>query len=270
MTETRCCPYCQRSFHPSPYRLQQRVCSQPECQRHRRADYHRRKIQADPVYAQVVLDSRKQWRAEHADYQKTYWRTHPEAAERNRQRQRQLDRQRRVTSLVSRPAAISTTKPAVLRVFYIGTNNLESRRTRHPTAEWMIQVARNAADEGSGFLRGMRYLLHDRDTFLDVLWSSGIRPLALPPRSPNLNAFSGHWVCSLRQECLSKLILFGEASLRRALTEYIEHHHFERNHQGKGNLLLFPSPDVPLSPKSRTVRCRDRLGGLLKFYSRVA
>src|ERR1035438_2067727 len=50
--------------------------------RHRRADYHRHKIEADPVYAQVVLDSRKQWRAEHADYQKIYWRTHPEAAER--------------------------------------------------------------------------------------------------------------------------------------------------------------------------------------------
>jgi hypothetical protein len=55
-----------------------------------------------------------------------------------------------------------------------------------------------------------------------------------------------------------------------ALNEYIEHHHFEWNHQGKGNLLLFPSPDVPLSPKSRTVCCRDLLGGLLKFYSRVA
>src|SRR6266851_1706882 len=114
----------------------------------------------------------------------------------------------------------------------------------------MIQMARNATDGSSGFLRGMRYLLHDRDTkfcaaFLDVLRSSGIRPLALPPRSPNLNAFSERWVCSLRQECLSKLILFGDASLRRALNEYIEHHHFERNHQGKGNLLLFPSPDVP-------------------------
>jgi hypothetical protein len=58
LTETRCCPYCQRSFHPSPYRLQQRVCSLPECQRHRRADYHRLKIQTDPVYAQVVQDSR--------------------------------------------------------------------------------------------------------------------------------------------------------------------------------------------------------------------
>jgi hypothetical protein len=59
----------------------------------------------------------------------------------------------------------------------------------------MIQMARNATDEGFGFFRGMRYLLHDRDpkfcaAFLDVLRSSGIRPLALPPRSPNLNAFS--------------------------------------------------------------------------------
>jgi hypothetical protein len=82
--------------------------------------------------------------------------------------------------------------------------HLESRRvslaglTKYPTAEWMIQMARNATDEGSGFLRGMRYLLHDRDTkfcaaFLDVLRSSGIRPLALPPRSPNLNAFCERW-----------------------------------------------------------------------------
>ena len=157
--------------------------------------------------------------------------------------------------------------------------HLESRRvtlaglSRHPTSEWMLQMARNATDESSGVLRGLRYLLHDRDTkfcaaFLDVLRSSGIRPLALPPRSPNLNAFSERWVCSVRQECLSKLILFGEASLRRALAEYIEHYHFERNHQGKGNLLLFPSMDVP--PKCRTVYRRDRLGGLLKFYSRVA
>jgi transposase InsO family protein len=99
--------------------------------------------------------------------------------------------------------------------------HLESRRvslvgiTRHPTEEGMLQMARNATDEVSGFLRGQRYLLHDRDTkfcaaFLDVLRSSGIRPLALPPKSPNLNAFTERWVGSLRQECLSKLILFGK------------------------------------------------------------
>jgi putative transposase len=155
----------------------------------------------------------------------------------------------------------------------------ESRRvslaglTKHPTSQWMLQMARNATDESSGFLRGQRYLLHDRDTkfcaaFLNGLRSSGIRPLALPPRSPNLNAFAERWVCSVRQECLSKLVLFGEASLRRALNEYIHHYHSERNHQGKGNFLLFPSPGTV--PKCRTVHCRDRLGGLLKFYSRVA
>jgi hypothetical protein len=99
----------------------------------------------------------------------------------------------------------------------------------------MLQMASDATDETSGFLRGLRYL-HDRDTkfcaaFLDAMQSSAIRPLALPAKSPNLNAFAERWVCSARQECLSKLILFGEASLRRALTEYIEHHHFERNHQ---------------------------------------
>ena len=75
---------------------------------------------------------------------------------------------------------------------------------------------------------------------------------------------------AIRQECLSKLILFGEASLCRVLNEYINHHHFERNHQGKGNLLLFPAPAVPLRPMGETVRCRDRLGGLLKFYSRAS
>src|SRR6266404_6668444 len=139
----------------------------------------------------------------------------------------------------------------------------------------MLQMARNATDESSGFLRSQRYLLHDRDTkfcaaFLDILRSSGIRPLALPPRSPNLNAFAERWVCSIRQECLSKLILFGEASLRRALGQYIEHYHLERNHQGKGNLLLFPSPDVGRTPSRRTPRCRERLGGLLRYYSRAA
>ena len=77
MIPTCRCPYCQRVFQPSPYRLQQRVCSQPECQRRRRADYHRQKIRTDPLYAQVVRDSRKQWQAEHADYQKAYWQTQP-------------------------------------------------------------------------------------------------------------------------------------------------------------------------------------------------
>ena len=69
---------------------------------------------------------------------------------------------------------------------------------------------------------------------------------------------------------LSKLILFGEPSLRRALTQFTEHYHAERNHQGKDNLLLFPSHDDARIRRGRTVACRERLGGLLKYYRRTA
>jgi hypothetical protein len=115
----RRCPYCQQAFQPSPYRLQQRACSQAECQRQRRADYHRQKIRTDALYAQVVRDSRKQWQAEHADYQKAYWQTHPEAAKRNRERQRQRDRQRRITNLVKNNVALDLKRSAA-EVWLVG------------------------------------------------------------------------------------------------------------------------------------------------------
>ena len=66
------------------------------------------------------------------------------------------------------------------------------------------------------------------------------------------------------------LILFGEASLRKALTQFLEHYHAERNHQGKDNVLLFPAP-ARLEPGwRRGIRCRECLGGLLRYYSRAA
>ena len=113
--------------------------------------------------------------------------------------------------------------------------------------------------------------MHDRDTkfcdsFRATRRSGGIRPSQLPARSPNLNSFAERWVRSVKQECLSKLILFGEASLRRALNEFIEHYHAERNHQGKGKVLLFASEE---RRRRRSVSCRERLGGLLR-YGRAA
>ena len=158
--------------------------------------------------------------------------------------------------------------------------HLESRRvslagiTRHPDQEWMQQMARNATGETWGFLEQRRYALHDRDTkfcsvFQATLKAGGIKPIQLPARSPNLNAYAERWVRSAKEECLSKLILFGEASLRRALTDFIDHFRAERNHQVKGNVLLFPTEKVgQQKPRSR-VRCRERLGRLLKSYSYV-
>ena len=157
--------------------------------------------------------------------------------------------------------------------------HVESRRisvagvTRHPDHEWMEQMARNVTMEDTGFLNKQRYLLHDRDSkfcasFREILEAGGVKPLALPPRSPNLNAYAERWIRSAKEECLSKLILLSEGSLRCALRHFEVHYHEERNHQGKENRLLFAVP-TPSSAGNR-VRRRERLGGLLKSYERQA
>ena len=157
--------------------------------------------------------------------------------------------------------------------------HLESRRmdiagiTVHPDELWMQQMARNVTMEGCGVLRDCRYLLHDRDTkytqsFRAIIASGQVEPLVLPARSPNLNAYAERWVRSVKEECLSKVVLFGERSLRRALSEYVEHFHAERNHQGRGNILLFPR-DTNIR-RGGPVQCRERLGGLLRYYHQEA
>jgi hypothetical protein len=147
--------------------------------------------------------------------------------------------------------------------------------TPHPDEKWMQQMARNATLDQWGFLTNCRYLLHDRDgkfcpSFDEIIELGNVKPIPLPARSPNLNAFSERWVKSVKQECLSQLILFGEASLKRALQQYLIHYHEERNHQGKDNKLLFPRQIQPLAGGQRLVQCHQRLGGLLKYYYRQA
>lgn len=66
------------------------------------------------------------------------------------------------------------------------------------------------------------------------------------------------------------MILFGEASLRHVLSNYSEYHHRERNHQGKGNMIPFPSPTDRIGESSGEMLKRERLGGLLNFYHRAA
>ncbi len=142
-----------------------------------------------------------------------------------------------------------------------------------PTGKWMEQMARNLTDSVDGFLRGKRFLIHDRDpifteVFDEILRSVGIDPVKLPPRSPNLNAFAERWVRSIKSECLDRMIFFSEASLRKAIEAYMVHYHAERNHQGLGNRLIDPLPFPPGG--NGPVRCRDRLGGMLRFFYREA
>ena len=88
-----------------------------------------------------------------------------------------------------------------------------------------------------------------------------IRP---PPRSPNLNAYVERFVRSIKDECLNRMIFIGEASLRRAVREFMAHYHAERNHQGLANRLI--SAERSSVPAHRPVERRVRLGGMLSFY----
>lgn len=161
-------------------------------------------------------------------------------------------------------------------LFFIRLNTREihiAGITPRPNQAWMIQIARNATMDESGFLAPDQFLIHDRDAkfslhFQRTLEAGGMRSVALPPRSPNLNAYAERWIRSVKEECLSNVILFGEKSLRRALREYGRHYHGERNHQGIGNVLIFPS--TRSRQKGRPIQCRERLGGLLKYYHRAA
>jgi hypothetical protein len=142
-----------------------------------------------------------------------------------------------------------------------------------PTEAWMKQVARNRTAVDTGFLQGNHYLLMDRDTkfaeaFRGILAATGTRSVVLPARAPNRNAHRERFHRSVKEECLERLIFCGEAPLRRAVTEYLAHYHGERNHQGLDNRLLEESKR--LQQASGPVLCRERLGGLLKYYHRQA
>jgi putative transposase len=92
-------------------------------------------------------------------------------------------------------------------------------------------------------------------------------PLLLPARSPNLNAFAERFVLSVKSECLDRIVPLGEAHLRAAIRAFVVHYHEERPHQGLDNEHIAPTTtSTGLGP----IQCRERLGGMLKFYYREA
>ena len=163
----------------------------------------------------------------------------------------------------------------------------------------MTQLARNLTDSSDGFLRGVQYVILDRDplytkAFRRLLRDSGVTPLVLPAWSPNLNAFAERFVESVKSECLERMVLLGERHLRAAVVSsrcqerrpclervvllgephlraavraFMDHYHEERPHQGLGNKLIAPKTTlIGTGP----IKCRERLGGLLRFYYREA
>ncbi len=145
--------------------------------------------------------------------------------------------------------------------------------TPNPSEPWMKQIARNLTDFEDGFFNDKRYVIMDRDgkfspAFKSILEGEGVNPVVLPSKSPNLNAHLERFFGSLKSECLSRMIFFGENMLRAAVWQFLEHYHAERNHQGLDNQLIDPKDEVGRADNE--VRCHERLGGLLRYYYRNA
>src|SRR5256885_4495373 len=136
----------------------------------------------------------------------------------------------------------------VLVVMELATRRVQiAGITPQPTAAFMQQCARQLTEPFDGFLRGKRYLIHDRDTkftqaFDALLKASGVEPVLLPPRSPNLNAHCERFIRSIKEEALERMVMLGERTLHHAIHQYLTHYHTERNHQGLGNVRIAPAP----------------------------
>jgi putative transposase len=100
----------------------------------------------------------------------------------------------------------------------------------------------------------------------------GIAVKRVGPRAPNPNALAERWVQSVRVECLDHFLVFGEAHLRHLLAEYLAYYHGERPHQALGNRPLSgpPLPERGERVVPGDIVCVERLGGLLKHYTRRA
>ena len=163
----------------------------------------------------------------------------------------------------------------VLFIIHLSTRSVHiAGVTTAPNGAYMKQIARNLTDVSDGFLLNSRYLIMDRDTkytedFRDYLDREGVKPVRAPARAPSCNAFAERFVRSIKGECLDRMMLFGEASLRRALKECGVHYQRERNHQGVGNRLLEPLATV--GSIDEPIECRERLAGMLiRYYGEAA
>jgi hypothetical protein len=144
--------------------------------------------------------------------------------------------------------------------------------TPHPDEAFVVQTARTLTAADDGCLRGRRVLICDRDTtwslrFRQTLAAAGVRVVQTPYRAPNCNAYAERFVRSIKEECLDQCVFLGETHLRRTLAAFTAHYHEERNHQGLRDQLITPAPT---GPRDGVIRCRQRLGGLLRYYYRAA
>ncbi len=168
---------------------------------------------------------------------------------------------------------------------HVGTRRVTAAGvTARPDAAWVAQQARNASMAMADLGLPATHVLVDHDGkftpgFDAVFEAEGAEVKRVGPAAPNLNAYAERWAQSLRAECLDHFLVLGEGHLRHLVQQYVEHFNAERPHQARGNV---PLPDAEAAEAADAgepavlqlpggeVRCRERLGGLLRHYHRAA
>ena len=167
----------------------------------------------------------------------------------------------------------------LVRYYVLFVIDIQTRRveiagiTDQPHGAWMQQIARNLTDAEDGFLKGKRYLHCDRDplftdAFRRTVCDVGVEAKKMPAQSPNLRPHAERFVRTIKEECLSRIIPLGERHLRHCVSEFCRHYHGERPHQGLGGEII--EPDEGAGRTEGRVVCRERLGGMLRYYYRDA
>jgi hypothetical protein len=136
----RRCRYCEQVFQPSKFQPGQSVCSESDCQRRRRSDAHRSRIDSDPEYRQICQDSSRKWRSRNPDYWRHRRKSNPAVAERNCQQQRLRDRRRRLRDLANNNSAFDL-KHSGAQVWLVGVG-LEHLANNNPALAqvWVLEV----------------------------------------------------------------------------------------------------------------------------------
>ncbi len=183
-------------------------------------------------------------------------------------------------------------KTGLRDLFILVFLHLETRRvfippaSYHPDEAWVLEQAEAFKQHLKDEKLSCKLLMHDRDTkfakSFDEAFSEGKRDVKVSAfRSPNTNAFVERFIQTLQQKCLDHFVVFGNAHFDHLCSEYREHYHQERPHQSLENLVL-PTAKDKRSKKSKkqstepktiplsSISCKERLGGLLRHYSRKA
>ena len=145
--------------------------------------------------------------------------------------------------------------------------------TDSPNAAWVSQQARNVSWELSELGGQARFLIHDHDQKYGggsdcVFEADGVTVIRTPIAAPRANSHIERQIGSTRRECLDWLLILNRRHLERVLTEWLEHYNTARPHRGLD--LQTPIARSDRVVRSGPVRCDERLGGLLREYSRVA